>query len=151
MVGNGPTGDAHRRQIRAMFNWAERQACRHQTVARYFGDELDRCETSCDFCTDIDLLEGLIAKPKAGKMFSSQSPVAATTSSPLFEDLKALRRELADARGVPAYIVFSDATLLAMAASKPQNEAELLNVSGVGPTKLETYGEAFLEVLRAAE
>ncbi len=53
--------------------------------------------------------------------------------------------------GVPAYIVFSDATLLAMAASTPQNEAELLNVSGVGPTKLETYGEALLEVLRAAK
>jgi ATP-dependent DNA helicase RecQ len=71
-------------------------------------------------------------------------------SSPLFEDLKALRRRLADAKGVPAYIVFSDATLLAMAAARPLNESELRNVSGVGPKKLETYGRAFLEVLQAA-
>ncbi len=151
MIDTGPAAESHRRQIRAMFNWAERLACRHQTVARYFGEDMERCDTSCDFCTGIDLLDGLTAKPKAGTMFSTQSPKAAPVSSPLFEDLKALRRELADARGVPAYIVFSDATLLAMAASKPQDEAELLNVSGVGPTKLETYGESFLEVLRAAK
>ncbi len=156
MVGNGAVADSHRRQIRAMYNWADRPACRHQTIARYFGEEMDRCLTSCDFCTGIDLLEGLSAKtgPRTGgtrTMFSTETAVAAAAGSPLFEDLKALRRELADARGVPAYIVFSDATLLAMAASKPRNEAELLNVSGVGPTKLERYGEAFLEVLRAAE
>ena len=84
-------------------------------------------------------------------MFTTETATAAAAGSPLYEDLKALRRELADARGVPAYIVFSDATLLAMTASKPRNEAELLNVSGVGPTKLERYGEDFLEVLRAAD
>jgi ATP-dependent DNA helicase RecQ len=156
MVGSGAVAESHRRQIRAMYNWADRPACRHQTIARYFGDEMDRCLTSCDFCTGIDLLDGLSVKAGAHAggprpMFSTETAVAAAAGSPLFEDLKALRRELADARGVPAYIVFSDATLLAMATSKPRNEAELLNVSGVGPTKLERYGEAFLEVLRAAD
>ena len=154
MVGRGDVAESHKRQIRTMYNWADRPACRHQTIARYFGDDMDRCLTSCDFCTGIDLLEGLSVKAGARAarpttMFSTETPAAAAAGSPLFEDLKALRRELADARGVPAYIVFSDATLLAMAASKPRNEAELLNVSGVGPKKLETYGEAFLEVLRA--
>ena len=150
MVGGGETAQSHRRQIRAMFNWSELAACRHQTIARYFGDEMDRCHTSCDFCTGLDLLEGLTASVKATA--GSATTTAATASarnSPLFEDLKVLRRELADAKGVPAYIVFSDATLLAMAAERPQTEAELLNVSGVGPKKLETYGEAFLEVLQA--
>ncbi len=157
MVGNGAVAESHRRQIRAMYNWADRPACRHQTIARYFGEEMDRCLTSCDFCTGIDALEGLSVKAGVGAggprpMFSSESvATAAAAGSPLFEDLKAVRRELADARSVPAYIIFSDATLLAMAASKPRNEAELLNVSGVGPTKLERYGEAFLEVLRAAD
>jgi ATP-dependent DNA helicase RecQ len=157
MVGKGAVADSHRRQIRAMYNWADRPACRHQTIARYFGETMDRCLTSCDFCTGIDLLEGLSVKTGARSggwrpMFSSEGvAVAPAADSPLFEDLKALRRELADARGVPAYIVFSDATLLAMATAKPRNEAELLNVSGVGPTKLERYGEAFLEVLRTAE
>jgi ATP-dependent DNA helicase RecQ len=151
MVSDGAVGDSHRRQIRAMYNWAERTACRHQTIARYFGEGMDRCHTSCDFCTGIDLLEGLTARAQTTAVFAKAAPGATTAlDSPLFQDLKALRRELAAAKGVPAYIVFSDATLIAMAASRPSNEAELLNVNGVGPKKLQTYGEAFLEVLRAA-
>jgi ATP-dependent DNA helicase RecQ len=52
---------------------------------------------------------------------------------------------------VPAYIVFSDAVLRAMAARRPQTPAELLQVPGVGPVKLERYGAAFLEALAAGE
>ncbi len=147
MVGGGGVAESHRRQIRGMYNWADGAACRHQTVARYFGEAMDRCHGSCDFCTGIDLLAGLTAK--SPKPTLATSPPART--SPLFEELKALRRNLADAKGVPAYVVFSDATLIAMATARPRDEAEMLNVSGVGPKKLETYGEAFLEVLRAAE
>jgi ATP-dependent DNA helicase RecQ len=149
MMGDGEVGDAHRRQIRAMFDWADRSSCRHQTLARYFGEELERCDTSCDICSGSDLLAGLTAKPKA----ASPSPTAPDEprGSPLFEDLKALRRQLANAKGVPAYIVFSDASLLEMSVARPQTEAELLNVGGVGPKKLESYGEAFLEVLRGAD
>lgn len=66
----------------------------------------------------------------------------------LFERLRALRRRLADEQKVAAYIVFSDATLWDMVAHRPQTEADLLEVSGVGETKRERYGEAFLDVLR---
>ena len=149
MMGSGEVGESQRRQIRAMYNWAERVSCRHQTMARYFGEEMDRCHTSCDICTGRDLLDGLTARSRPNAVFAI-ADAAIARNSPLFEDLKALRRELADAKGVPAYIVFSDATLVAMAASRPTSEAELLSVSGVGPKKLETYGRAFLEVLRAA-
>jgi superfamily II DNA helicase RecQ len=55
---------------------------------------------------------------------------------------------LADAEGVPAYIVFSDAVLVRMAAARPANESALLAVSGVGPVKLARYGAAFLAALR---
>jgi ATP-dependent DNA helicase RecQ len=68
----------------------------------------------------------------------------------LFEQLKQLRRGLADERDVPAYVVFSDATLLAMTERRPTTEAELLSISGVGPKKLETFGDAFLDVIRNA-
>jgi ATP-dependent DNA helicase RecQ len=68
--------------------------------------------------------------------------------SELFDLLKALRRHLAEERGVPAYVVFSDATLLDMAKRHPTSDAEMLGVSGVGPRKLAQYGEAFLKVLR---
>jgi DNA helicase-2/ATP-dependent DNA helicase PcrA len=49
---------------------------------------------------------------------------------------------------MPAYIVFSDATLIAMAERPPQTEEELLAIPGVGPRKLAAYGEAFLALLR---
>jgi ATP-dependent DNA helicase RecQ len=52
---------------------------------------------------------------------------------------------------VPAYVVFSDATLAEMAARKPRTRGDLLEVGGVGQTKLERYGDAFLEVIAAAE
>ena len=69
---------------------------------------------------------------------------------PLFEALRRVRRDLAAASGVPPYVVFHDATLRAMAADRPATMGDLGRVSGVGARKLEAYGAAFLEVLRAA-
>ena len=66
----------------------------------------------------------------------------------LFEQLRALRRRLADKEGVPAFVVFSDATLRGLAAAKPSDTQTMLRVSGVGPAKLERYGNAFLAVIR---
>ena len=68
-------------------------------------------------------------------------------NSALFEALRALRREIADAEGIAAYMVFSDAALRDMAAKKPRNEEEFLDVSGVGEYKLRKYGKFFLEKL----
>ena len=66
----------------------------------------------------------------------------------MFEKLRALRKELAEERGVPAYVVFSDATLAEMAALKPRTLGELSGISGIGPTKLSRYGMPFLNVLK---
>ena len=68
----------------------------------------------------------------------------------LFQRLRELRKSIADQQSVPAYIVFSDKTLRAMAEGRPSTPAELLAVSGVGALKLERYGEAFLEVISRA-
>jgi ATP-dependent DNA helicase RecQ len=68
------------------------------------------------------------------------------------ETLDRLRRwrlETARAGGVPAYVVFHDATLAAIASARPANLTELLRVSGVGESKLRKYGNEVLEVLRA--
>lgn len=65
----------------------------------------------------------------------------------LFELLRQLRRKLAQEKGVPPYIIFSDATLEEMAATKPVNDEELKAVSGVGDRKLQLYGDAFMEVI----
>jgi ATP-dependent DNA helicase RecQ len=65
----------------------------------------------------------------------------------LFEELRALRKQIADAAGVPPFVVFSDATLVEMAASRPCDERELLSVTGVGEHKLRKYGAQFLAAI----
>ncbi|SMF64277.1 DNA helicase RecQ [Allosphingosinicella indica] len=67
---------------------------------------------------------------------------------PLFEALRACRRDLAQAAGVPPYVVFHDSTLREMAAVRPTTMAALGGVTGVGDAKLERYGEAFVAVIR---
>ena len=66
----------------------------------------------------------------------------------LFEKLRALRRTLADENNVPAYVVFSDRTLLEMADVRPRDEIEMLGVSGVGEHKMKQYGKQFLDEIR---
>lgn len=73
---------------------------------------------------------------------------AAEADPELFELLRALRRQIADAENVPAYIVFSDAVLRALAERRPQDDREMLAVPGIGPAKLARYGAAFLELLK---
>ena len=66
----------------------------------------------------------------------------------LFERLRVRRKELADARNVPSYVVFSDVTLRHFSREYPENETALLGIPGVGEKKREDYGDAFLEVIR---
>jgi ATP-dependent DNA helicase RecQ len=66
---------------------------------------------------------------------------------PMWEALRSLRAKLAKQHGVPAYVIFHDATLLAMLRALPANEDELASISGVGEAKLKRYGRDFLEVI----
>jgi ATP-dependent DNA helicase RecQ len=66
----------------------------------------------------------------------------------LFALLRQKRKEMADAAGVPPYVIFSDRTLTEMAAYYPQSPESLLEISGVGQAKLSQYGEAFLAVIK---
>jgi ATP-dependent DNA helicase RecQ len=68
----------------------------------------------------------------------------------LYAALKAKRRALADAAGVPAYVIFPDRTLIEMATRRPQTLDGLAGIPGVGAVKLERFGPDFLEVLTGA-
>jgi len=67
----------------------------------------------------------------------------------LWEALRATRQALAEEQGIPAYMIFHDATLMAMIEQRPQTLAQLATISGIGERKLEAYGETFLEILQA--
>lgn len=67
----------------------------------------------------------------------------------LFQELRGVRKQLAEERGVPPYIVFSDVALRQMARHYPQNEAEFSRISGVGQKKQSEFGDTFLTVIQA--
>lgn len=71
--------------------------------------------------------------------------------NPLFEALRAKRREIADKTGLPPYVIFHDSVLRDMTLSRPATLDALGQISGVGARKLEAYGSAFLQVIREAD
>jgi ATP-dependent DNA helicase RecQ len=152
--------DRTRAQAREVFRMAETRTCRHAQLARYFGEDLAECGTSCDVCREFELLSK--KPPRATAEERAQARMARKRDRPeqpestpppfdpdlsLFDRLRALRKDIARERGVPPYVVFSDATLLEMASTRPRTNAQMLGISGVGPTKLEHYGERFLKAL----
>jgi ATP-dependent DNA helicase RecQ len=139
-----------RSQAREMFRFAEASRCRHQLLAEYFGESMAKCGESCDVCRGKVALPPKLRKSSRRDSTPSRSPAVthASVDDELLTLLKSLRLHLAREKGVPAYLIFNDATLLEMAARKPRNEAELLQVPGVGPAKLEKYGRRFLALFK---
>ncbi len=76
--------------------------------------------------------------------------LVADEDAPLLSALKAKRRALAEAAGVPAYVIFPDRTLIEMAETRPTDLDGMAGITGVGAKKLESYGAAFLEVINGA-
>jgi ATP-dependent DNA helicase RecQ len=144
---------AQQKQTRDLFRLAETPRCRHQALLAHFGERMETCGTSCDVCSGADPLQHAPSPGKA-KRGSPRGTRAPLPDGPvegeelLYRELKALRKQLADAKEVPAYVIFSDATLQQMARFRPATDAEFLALSGVGPKKLQQYGESFLRLLR---
>jgi ATP-dependent DNA helicase RecQ len=148
MVSGSDNESSQRNHVRRIYDFAESQRCRHAAIASYFGEQIDACESSCDWCTDFGMDLHAVMTPRASR--SRREPVELPDGADeLFEELRSLRMQLARERDVPAYIVFNDATLLDMAATMPSNRQELLAISGVGAKKIETYGDEFLGAIRA--
>jgi ATP-dependent DNA helicase RecQ len=146
--------NAARAKTKAMFALADAPGCRHQHLVATFDETIERCGDACDQCRS-ESLGDLLATARVSKTTVTRlgaarvaTPVPlAGADAALFERLRVLRRALADAEGVPAYIVFSDAVLARMAATRPTDDVGLLAVPGVGPAKLARYGAAFLRAL----
>jgi ATP-dependent DNA helicase RecQ len=143
--------ELQRRQAREMFRLADQASCRHQALVRHFGERIDGCGGSCDLCAGTDLVSE--SRPVRGEgrgraRGRAGAAVDDGADPELFEELRALRKELAAAEGVPAFYVFSDAVLRLMAAARPGDAEALRGIPGVGPKKLARYGDAFLRILK---
>ena len=167
---------ADRAKLDIMQRYAYSTACRRAFILRYFGDPAAGAE--CDGCDNClgnhrPAVSGAApsrgaprARPgRSGRGSATSAPRAPSTAAgsgararegvgvgpadgPLFAALRTLRSELARRDGVPAYVVFPDTTLAEIAARRPRSLTALADVRGVGPTRLDRYGEQFLAAVR---
>ncbi len=98
----------------------------------------------------IDIQFALAKKAKKSAVVMKKSAKDELTQEDrnCFEELRLLRREIAQLEDIPAYQIFGDATLIEMAQKKPKDDAQLLAISGVGETKLNRYGYEFLSFFK---
>ena len=149
-------------KLDAMQQYAYLRTCRRGFVLRYFGDPAarPRCE-GCDNCLGTHVAENGAPRKSRVKDRTRTSrvdvppavdePVIDGANGALLERLRTLRGAIAKEQQVPAYVVFHDRTLAEIALRRPRTPAAFAGIRGVGPTKLERYGERFLAVVRAAD
>jgi ATP-dependent DNA helicase RecQ len=150
-------------KLDAMQQYAYTKGCRRGFVLRYFGDPAARssCE-GCDNClgTRVDVERGASQpsraafkkrRPSAGdaRSIDDEAPALTGADEALLARLRDLRRTISRADNVPAYVVFADRTLAEIAVRRPTTETALSKIRGVGPAKLEKYGQRFLDAVRS--
>ena len=150
-------------RLQAMLRYAEWEGCRRGPLLAYFGEKISGNCSACDRCLGRDKAASgaaarLAVEQLEGAGLPRRAPEAAGGEAlavnlqqerALFEELRKLRLALAREARLPPFVIFSDKTLQEMAQTRPQTEAELRAVSGVGDKKLATYGARFLEAVKA--
>lgn len=161
-------------KLDAVQQYAYTKGCRRGFILRYFGDPAAR--TSCDGCDNCsgthveaprggaapaygastrgkgrDRARGGAAERGKGAESADEAPTLSGADHALLARLRDLRRTISREEQVPAYVVFSDRTLGEIAVRRPTTRAALAKIRGVGPVKLERYGERFLDVVRTTD
>ena len=134
-------------RLRQMTFYSTSQRCLRQFILQYFGEKApDRCD-HCSVCAGepFELESEAAPRPqrKGGKGATAERDEA------LYARLRDARLKLATEKRVPAYVIFTDATLQDMAQKRPHTWDALLSVAGVGRSKRERYGDTFLAILCA--
>jgi len=125
-------------QLDEMCRYGELKTCRRAFLLNYFGEATS--QANCGGC-DVCLPPREIKKPK--------SVLQAEFDEELFQELRAIRRDLAEQKGVPPYMIFGDKTLQDMARYYPQKTDSLRNIFGVGKEKIARYGSKFVAAIRS--
>ncbi len=135
------------RRLNSLVNFAQATSCRRQILLRYFGEAAEPCN-NCDACLGYVDMNQTAALPslraQRQERNAKQSQGMSAKSDALLVRLKALRMKLAKSRGVAAYIIFSDRTLIDMAAKIPLTRWDFGEVHGIGEAKQEQFGQIFL-------
>ena len=152
-------------KLDAMQQYAYATGCRRGFVLRYFGDPAAGKDCGgCDNClgTHDATRRQKVApaqKPKPGEKKKARGAarrepvelVASPADAALLDRLRALRTRISKEEQVPAYVVFPDRTLLEIAVRRPKSPYALGEIRGVGPAKIDKYGERFLELVRTSD
>lgn len=139
--------------------WAERRTFGSRLVARSPSPLLEPIQeavaamaaggTPADWRERLATERATLRSVPAGRRVTAVSP-GERADPAVWEALKAWRSATAQASGVPAYVIFHDATLAAVAEARPTTRAELLALPGLGPVKAERYGDTLLAVLASS-
>lgn len=125
------------RRFDALIATVTSAGCRRQRLLEHFGQTIEPCG-NCDACG---------ADSRSGTELSTAPHMPTEISSDLVSELRALRSNLSAEHGVPAFSVYSDRTIAAIARRRPRDLDELASVKGFGPMRIKAYGEHVLGVL----
>jgi len=145
-VTDKSTQSSMRNKLDRIMSYCETTSCKRKFILKYFGEDYlnDNCK-GCDICLkNIELEPEIIdEKLKVKRIREGHFEY----DDRLFQKLRVLRKQLADKRDVPPFIIFGDRSLHEMACYFPKNNEEFLKINGVGQRKLEEFGELFLTVI----
>ena len=133
-----------RAKLSQVMDYCEDNSCRRRQILKYFGEDFleDNCK-ACDFC--LKLLKPEKAEQKI--LIPKETEKRLEYDNALFEKLRILRKQIANQRKVPPFIIFGDVSLREMARRLPRDNEEFLNIKGVGQQKLNDFGDLFLTTI----
>ena len=113
-------------------------SCLRHYILSYFGEA---APARCGHCGACQARENILRTLRV----TAKNPDGEKT---LYDLLRGVRKDFAQQRNLPPELVFTDRTLQAMAAERPQNEHEMLSIPGVSPVKYQLYGKVFLRTIQ---
>jgi ATP-dependent DNA helicase RecQ len=144
---NGNQSQLNLDKLKQVERFAEAVSCRRRILLSYFGETIVNDCGNCDVCLPVPEIELATTYDEVNYTKPVKGKGSGNYSVEIFEKFRVLRRQIADGEKLPAYIIFSDATLKDMAEKLPRTLLQMLEVSGVGQKKLEKYGQQFLDLI----
>ena len=132
-------------KLNKMMIYCENTSCRRKDILGYFGESFleNNCK-GCDICLNISEIE---VDVKDKSLIFEEVRGDTNYDQILFEKLRTLRKQIADERNFPPFIIFGDVSLREMSFYFPKNRDEFLRINGVGQQKLNDFGGSFLKVI----